>query len=347
MTAASPALGLSVGATNLAAVTADHALTRKPVLTLYRQRSPEVGVPSENPQLNERGLVITDFVQRVGDSDGIVAADGTTHRSEALLADGLRALAFAATHGHTLPEKVAVTYPAHWGAPAVDSLSSALSRLAEWSNRPPALIPDAAAALFAVRANPGIPARGTVAVCDFGGSGTSITVLDAGDDHQVAATVRHDDFSGDLIDQAVLTAVMAVLPEAGFFDPPGTSAVGSLNRLRAACRSAKEGLSSSTVVALGLPGVSEEVRFTRAELDGAIRDSLDDFVSVVDETLACNGIRDLAAVISVGGAAHIPTVTTTLSGHLGVPIITTPRPHLTAAVGAALRAGEAAQAARG
>ncbi|OMC19049.1 hypothetical protein A5736_13800 [Mycobacterium sp. SP-6446] len=342
MTAASPALGLSVGATNLAAVTADHALTRKPVLTLYRQRSPEVGVPSENPQLGEPGLVITDFVQRVGDPAGIVAADGTTHRSEALLADGLRALAHAATRGHiTLPENVAVTYPAHWEAPAVDALGSALSRLAEWSNRPPTLIPDAAAALFAVRANPGIPARGTVAVCDFGGSGTSVTVLDAGDDHPVAATVRHPDFSGDLIDQAVLTAVMANLPEAGFFDPPGTSAVGSLNRLRGACRRAKEGLSSHTVVALGLPGVSDEVRFTRTELDGAIRDSLNKFILVLDETLARNGIRELAAVISVGGGAHIPAVTTTLSGHLGVPVVTTPRPHLTAAVGAALRAAGA------
>ena len=46
------ALGLSVGATNLAAVTADRAVTRKPVLTQYRQRPPEVGLPSENPKLN-------------------------------------------------------------------------------------------------------------------------------------------------------------------------------------------------------------------------------------------------------------------------------------------------------
>jgi len=47
------AVGLSVGATNLAAVTEERAVTRKPVLTLYRQRPPEVGVPAENPALNE------------------------------------------------------------------------------------------------------------------------------------------------------------------------------------------------------------------------------------------------------------------------------------------------------
>ena len=101
---AKPALGFSIGATNLAAVTADHAIARKPVLTLFRQRPPEVGVPSENPRLDEPGLVISDFVDRVGDPIGIVAADGSVHRSEALLADGLRALAYAATGGAPCPK---------------------------------------------------------------------------------------------------------------------------------------------------------------------------------------------------------------------------------------------------
>src|SRR5579875_3000902 len=98
-----PAVGLSIGATNLAAVTADRAVTRKPVLTLYRGRPPEVGVPSENPNLTEPGLVITDFVDKVGDPAGIVAADGSTHRPETLVADALRALAYTATGGRALP----------------------------------------------------------------------------------------------------------------------------------------------------------------------------------------------------------------------------------------------------
>src|SRR5262249_12398761 len=146
---------------------------------------------------------------------GIAAADGSVHRSEALLADGLRALAYAATGGRPLPDRVAVTYPAHWSAKSVDAMSAALSRVSEWSDRArlPLLIPDAAAALFAARANPGIPARGTVAVCDIGGSGTSITLMDAAGDLQpVAPTVRHHDFSGAMIDQALLTAVMDNLP---------------------------------------------------------------------------------------------------------------------------------------
>ncbi|SOX54800.1 hypothetical protein MAAFP003_3479 [Mycobacterium ahvazicum] len=340
---ATPALGLSIGATNFAAVTADQAITRKPVMTLFRERLPEIGVPSENPRLDQPGLVITDFVDRVGDPIGIVAADGSVHRSDVLAADGLRALAYAATNGAGLPENVAVTHPAHWGSNAVDALGSALSRVPEWANRerPLTLIPDAAATLFAARANPGIPARGTVAVCDFGGSGSSITLMDAAGDYQpIAPTVRHLDFSGDLIDQALLTTVLANLPSADSFDPSGTSAIGPLSRLRTGCRIAKEQLSSTTVATLaeGLPGIPGEIRLTRNELDDAIRTSLTNFVAVLDETLVRNGIRDLIAVVSVGGGANIPAVTTMLSGHLRVPVVTTPRPHLAPAIGGALRA---------
>lgn len=161
-----------------------------------------------------------------------------------------------------LPEAVVVTHPAHWGPAVVDALGVALGRVPEWSTgaRPLSLIPDAAATLIAVRANPGIPARGIVAVCDFGGSGTSITLVDAAAEYQpVTPTVRHHDFSGDLIDQALLTHVMSELARTGSFDPSGTSAIGSLTRLRLGCRTAKEQLSSSTVTTLidELPGCPE------------------------------------------------------------------------------------------
>jgi actin-like ATPase involved in cell morphogenesis len=336
------ALGLSIGATNLAAVTAERAVTRRPVLTLYRQRPPEVGVPSENPMLNEPGLVVTDFADRVGDPDGIVAADGTLHRSETLVADALRALSYTVTNGLALPDAVAVTHPAHWGPNAVNAVRVALGRVSEWSGGGLALLSDSVAALIALRANPGVPSRGIIAVCDFGGTGTTLSLLDADGYQAVAPAVRHGEFSGDLIDQALLTHVVTELSSAGSFDTSATSAIGTLAPLRGACRRAKEELSSTvaTTVTADVPGYRGDIQVSRDELDDAIREPLDRFITVVHETLQRNGIRieDLVGIASVGGGASIPTVTTTLSEQLGAPIITAPRPYLTAAIGAALRA---------
>lgn len=336
------ALGLSIGATNLAAVAADRAITRKPVLTLYPERAPEVGIPAENPRLAQPGLVLTGFVNRVSDPRGVVAADGSVRRVEELIADAMRALAYAVTAGRPLPESVAVTYPAHWASPVVEALGAALSSVAEWSNRarPLVLVPDAAATLLAVRTNPGIPPRGTVAVCDFGGTGTSVTFMRADGDYQaLAPTVRLHDFSGDLIDQALLSAVISGMPSTAGFDPAGTVAIGSLSRLRTACRTAKEELSSSMATTLS-DGLTGEVGVTRGELDEAIRTPLDRFVAVLENALARNGIHDLATVVAAGGGANIPAIATTLSQYFRVPVVTTARPELTAATGAAVRAAD-------
>src|SRR6185369_13320333 len=115
---------------------------------------PEVGVPSENPNLDERGLIITDFVDRVGDPVGMVAADGSTHRGEDLLAAALGALLFAATHGAPPAGPVGVTYPAHWHPAAVEALRNALVEVPEFGGPTPLVVPDAAAALTALQDNP-------------------------------------------------------------------------------------------------------------------------------------------------------------------------------------------------
>lgn len=338
-----PALGLSVGVTTLTAVTADRTVTRRPVITLYRHRQPEVGLPSENPALDEPGLVLTDFVDRVGDPVGIVAPDGSVHPGEALLADALRALAYAATAGRQLPSATTIAHPAHWRTGAVEALRRALRRVPEWAADEPLLVADAAAAATALQADPGLPTRGVIALCDFGGGGTSIALLDAADGYQpVAPTVRHLDFSGDLVDQGLLAHVMAQLSAGGPLDVTGTSAIGSLSRLRAECRAAKERLSTVTVTAVPaeLPGFRGDVRLTRTELDESLHRSLAELVAVVQDTLGRAGVRpaDLAAVATIGGGAAIPVITTTLSEHLRVPVVTTTRPAATAAIGAALRA---------
>lgn len=338
-------LGLAIGATNLTAVAVGRAaVTRSPVLTLYPHRPPEVGVPAENPNLTERGLVITDFVDRVGDPVGLVASDGSTHRADTLLVDALRALLYALTRGRPPDEPVGVTYPAHWRTAAVDALRTALASVDEFAGSNPAgLVPDASASLTALQDDPGVPTRGVIALCDFGGTGTSITLADAANGFApVGPTVRHPDLSGDLIDQALLTHVINDLSAAGAVDLSSTSAIGSLTRLRAQCRGAKERLSTATVTSLvvEVPGHRSDVRLTRNELDEAIREPLADFTGELQETVGRSGIRpsDLVAVASVGGGARIPIITTALSEQFRVPVITNAQPELTAAIGGGLKA---------
>ena len=337
-------VGLSVGATNLTAVAVGRsAVTRSAVVTLFPGRPVEVGVPSENPRLDsdERGLIITGFVDRVGDPVGIVASDGTTHRGEVLLAEALHAMLYEVTNGRGGADPVAVTYPAHWRPATVDALRGALSEIPEFSRT--ALISDATAALTALRDDPGVPTSGLIALCDFGGSGTSITLVEAANgNHSAGPTVRHTEFSGDLIDKAVLTQVLEGLSDAGSVDVTGTSAIGPLGRLRAQCRAAKERLSTTAATSLvaDLPGHRGDVRLTRNELDDAIRQPLTDFAGVLRETIDRNGARSgaLVAVASAGGGARIPLITTTLSEHFGVPVITTAHPELTSAIGGGLQA---------
>jgi hypothetical protein len=283
----------------------------------------------------------------VGDPIGIVPADATTHQADGVLADALRALLLTFT-GVRLPARpaagrppaapVGVAYPAHWRQAAVDGLRNALANVPEFGHPAP-LVSDATAALTALQHDPGVPTRGVVALCDFGGTGTSITLVDAGAAFEpLGPTVRYTDLSGDLVDQALLTHVIDDLSAAGSIDLSGTSAIGSLARLRAQCRGAKERLSTESVTSLvaDVPGHRGEVRLTRNELDDAIRQPVADFAGVLQETLERNGVRELAAVASVGGGARIPVITTTLSERFRVPVVTTAQPELTAAIGGAL-----------
>jgi actin-like ATPase involved in cell morphogenesis len=313
-----PAVGLSVGSSALAAVGADRDVTGPPVV-------------------NRAGRPIGDFVDRVGDPVGILAADGSLYPAAELLAEALLGVARTVTAGRPLPAAVAVAYPGHWGSAAVEALYRAVRRLPPWAGDAPRphLLADYAAALVGLAAD--LPARGVVAVCDFGAGGTTVTLVDLNDFGVLGTPVRLLEFSGDAIDRALLTHVLY----AGGVPPgaTGTAAIAPLTRLRAECRAAKERLSTRTATAVSAraAGLGGDIRLTRPELDDVIRGPLAVVPAVVRELLQRNAIAPvrLEAVVSIGGGAAIPSVTTTLSRHLRVPVITPPHPALAAARGAA------------
>lgn len=342
-------LGLSIGMTNLVAARVGRPpVIRRAILTLFADRAPEVGVPSEwsaNPI--EPGLVLSGFVDRVGDPVPLVAADGSAHRGELVLAEALDAMARTVDGG----SPIAIAVPAHWGPGTVGALRGALRNRPNLAPHgvPAALIPDSTAALAALQAAPGLPDQGVVVLVDLGGSGSSISLADAGANlDAVGQTVRYPEFSGDAIDQALLNHVLVGIADAGSADPASTAAVGSLARLRDECRQAKERLSADTATAVpvNLPGVQSDIRVTRPELEQLISEPLGGLLSAIEDTLQRNQIpvANVTAVATVGGGAAIPLVTQRLSEHLRAPVVTTPESQLNVAAGAALVANQSADA---
>jgi hypothetical protein len=332
----SESLGLSLGVANLvAAREGSTPVARKSVLPVYDQRASEVGLPEENPNATEPGLRCG-VRQRVGDRAPLVAADGTKYLGEARTVQLPGGTARTACYG----TPVTLAVPAFWSEGQSAALRAeffAQPTLAP-NGVPPALISDATAALTALRAKPGFPADGIVALCDFGAGGTSVTLTNAGANfQQVGPPVRYTDFSGDAIDQLILNHLRAAPDADTTRDVASTTRLGSLTRLLGECQRAKEHLSAATIATVQA-GSGADVRLSRSEFEQLISGPLDRFVSTVEEILQRNGIprSNLAALAIVGGGASIPLVTTRLSGRLQVPVLTTPQPIYSAAVGAAV-----------
>src|ERR1700682_5064547 len=339
-------LGVSIGTTNLvAARVGNQPVIRRSVLTLFGHAAPEVGVPSAHTD----GIVLSGFVERVGDPVPLVAADGSPHHADQLLVDALQAMVYA-SGGQPSPD-TAIAVPAHWGTSTLWALRNAMRAnptLAR-NGTPVRLISDAVASLTALHVNPGLSPHGVVALLDFGGGGTSITLADAASAFEpIEDTTRYAEFSGDQIDQALLNHVLEGITNAGGIDPAATAAVGSLTRLREECRDAKERLSAETVTELiaELPGYRSGIRVTRAELENLIAQPLSGVLTALENALERNRISwsNVSAVVTIGGGASIPLITQQLSEHSQAPVVTTPQPALDAAVGAALFAAFGADA---
>jgi hypothetical protein len=315
-------LGLSVGVANLVAAHAGSApVARRSVLTVYDQRPSEVGLPEEIPNVPEPGLVMRGFIERVGDRAPLVAADGTKYLGAALTVEALEAMARAVGYG----SPITIAVPAYWSEGRIAALREeffAQPGLAP-DGVPPVLISDATAAMAALRTKPGFPTDGVVALCDFGASGTSVSLINVrSSSQQIGPPVRYAEFSGDAIDQLILNHLRVAAPRL------------------TECQRAKEQLSTATVttIAPGAAGSSgDAIQLSRTEFEQLISEPLDRFVNTVEEMLQRNSIprSALAAVAIVGGGASIPLIATRLSGRLQVPIIAAPDAQCSAAVGAA------------
>lgn len=341
----SQSLGLSIGVASLVVARAGSApVRRSPALTLFEHRPTEIGLPEENPNLTEPGVVLRGFVERVGDRAPLVAADGTKYLGEVLTVEAIEAM--ARTVGYGSPVTIAV--PAYWSEAQTTALREEFFAQPDLvrGGVPPVVVSDATAAFTALRTRPGFPADGVVALCDLGAGGTTVTLINAGSSSaQIGPSLRDADFSGDAIDELILNHVQAAGTDVGSGELGGTTSIGSRTRLLAECRRAKEQLSTAAVATVPA-GSGQDIALSRADFEQLISGPLDRLAGTVEETLRRNGIQkaSLAAVATVGGGAAIPLVNTRLSERLQAPVLSTPQPAFSAAIGAAVLGEQEASA---
>ncbi len=107
-------LGLSIGTTNLVAVrNGSPPVTRRSMLTVFPDRAPQLGVPTENADPAGIGTLISGFVERVGHSEAVVSVGGSTHDPALLLVEALDAMISAAGADASTSE-ITIAVPAHW-----------------------------------------------------------------------------------------------------------------------------------------------------------------------------------------------------------------------------------------
>ncbi|BBW99065.1 hypothetical protein MMOR_00020 [Mycolicibacterium moriokaense] len=183
------------------------------------------------------GSVLDGFVERVGDPVPLIAPDGSPHQADRLLVEALGNIVDES--GAEPASEIAIAVPAHWGMATQRSLRTALRSDPTLvpNGMPARLVSDAVASLTALQTNPGLPSQGVIALLDFGGSGTSITLADAGRSFEpIDETTRYTEFSGDQIDQALLAHIVNGIAATGGIDPAATAAVGSRSERNAAPR---------------------------------------------------------------------------------------------------------------
>jgi hypothetical protein len=339
-------LGLSIGTTNLVAVrNGNPPVSRRAVLTLFPDRAPELGAPSkdsDDSNVTDTGTLVTGFVERVGRSSALMSGQGSPQDPALLLVEALDAL-ITATGGDASTSNMTIAVPAHWDSQALRRLQDALCTHAGFvrGTMSPRLVSDSITALTALNSDTRLPADGVVALLDFGAAGTSITLADAASAFTpITDTLRYPEFSGDLIDQALLIHVLESVGPTRGVDPASTGVVGQFGNLREECRLAKERLSDETATEIRaeLPGQHVAINVTRTELENLIEARLGGVFTAFDDMLRRSrvGRSDLAAVAMSGGVAKIPLVAQRLSDHAKVSVVTAVQPALAMAVGAVM-----------
>jgi len=318
--------------------------TTMPAVALPRSDgSMLVGEAADQRSWYEPTLVARTVTTRLGDSEPIVI-DGLTcdlaSLTEALIGTAIqRASAPGGWPGHLV-----LTYPLRYGPSVEELLDQAAARV---TTGPVLLVPEPIAAMAKLGHDVELALDTTVVVVDFGGSSFDVTLVrrTATGFDLIGEPASMPDFGGVDIDTAVLAHVESMIGDVSS-SVATTDHAGmlALRRLRAACRSAKEALSSveETVIDVDIPHAQGQVAITRHDLERAIFDRLTEAVDLIETVVAAAGLtlQDVHVALVVGGSSRIPLLSALIGERMGLPIVADPLPELTVGLGAALFAEE-------
>jgi hypothetical protein len=273
------------------------------------------------------------LVARVGDPVPVYAGGRAVPAAE-LVADAVQQVRALAAEQEGRPDAwTVVTVPPSWAGHRCAALAGALTAagVPRFS-----LVSSAVAAVAAHVVAGDLPPEPTVAVYDLGAGSLDTAVVGPGEDRlleHLAVPPARLPWGGRDVDDVVLAHVLDCRGAPG----------GDAGALRAACRAAKEALSTATVVGVDTGGADGPVRLTREELDEVIAGPVRGSAEALAAAVAVAGLEpgDLDAVVLTGGGVRVPLVAEAVSDELGRPLVVAGDPALTAALGAAVLAADA------
>ena len=347
------ALGIDLGSSHLAAaicrndrerssepevLALDGAPVTKAVLHLTDEGTVEIGDRALRQVVARPDRITRGFVDRVGDEIPITLG-GEPYPAEVLIAAIVGWIVDYAEAAEGGPVgHLVVTHPAGWGSHRRATL---LGALREVSLPELTLLPRPVAAAESHAATEGVEVGQELAVHSLGAGRFEAAVLrrsSFGFDLRAHADSA-ETTGGDLFDDLLAARV---LDELGHEVEPVP-----LAKLRAACRAAKERLSTEVAVAVPTPSRSPRgtVTVNRTDLEELIRPAIEATVSSLQRTIrdAGSSTSSLRAVVLVGGCGRIPLVSELVSAGVRVRVAAAEEPELSVAKGAALAAARVAK----
>lgn len=296
------------------------------------------GDAADRRSATDPARIVRDVVRRVGDQTPYFV-EGDPHRPEDLYAQMVAwVVAQVGEREGRDPDRVVLAVPAVWGEHRTSLVTEALERVGVMDV---VLVTEPEAAAQHYESAAPLRTGQTIAVYDLGAGGFSSAVLRKADDGTlvpVGIPGHLDTVGGRDLDDAVFEHVLRT---AGVDTEAAASAPLALGLLRQECVAAKEALSfdTETAVPVILPGTTDAVRLTRAELEQMAARPISRTVEALSETVADSGVDPAAleAVILIGGGSRMPLVAQALSERFPCRIAVDTDPKAAIALGAARR----------